>query len=208
MGSFGLASAFCGCDPSRMTTVRLTSLLTGTGVILSLAAPSAAAQSRMSTELFVARNSSLAPGSSMYGLGLTFGGGPVALRASGAAAFQSTSTSRGESIEVDAWTGEVDLVLEPGLLGAVSAILPVAPYVFGGLGQVSQRDVDGYRQRWTGVSYGAGVLVPLSRAIGVTGEGRYRLPLAEALDEDETTFESSFPRGWEYRLGLSISLGG
>jgi hypothetical protein len=144
----------------------------------------------------------------MYGLGLTFGGGPIGLRASGAAAFHSRTTSRGESIDVDAWTGEVDLVLEPGLLGAVGAVLPIAPYVFGGLGQVSQTDFDGFRQRWTGVSYGAGLLVPLTRAIGVTGEGRYRLPLAEAIDEDDETFESSFPRGWEYRFGLSISLGG
>lgn len=188
--------------------MRLQSLLIGTGVALSLAAPSAAAQSRMSTELFVARNSALAPGSSMYGLGLTFGGGPLALRASGAAAFQSRATDRGESIDVDAWTGEVDLVLQPDLLGAIGEILPVAPYVFGGLGQVSAVDFDGFRHRWTGVSYGAGALVPLSRSIGITGEGRFRLPLGEALDESGDSFDSSFPRGWEYRFGLSISLGG
>lgn len=197
-----------GDDPSRNNTVRLQSLLIGTGVALSLAAPSAAAQSRMSTELFVARNSALAPGSSMYGLGLTFGGGPLALRASGAAAFQSRTTDRGESIDVDAWTGEVDIVLQPDLFGAIGEILPVAPYVFGGLGQVSQVDFDGFRQRWTGVSYGAGALVPLTRSIGLTGEGRFRLPLGEALDENSTDFDSSFPRGWEYRFGLSISLGG
>lgn len=175
---------------------------------LFLAAPSAAAQSRVSTELFVARNSALAPGSSLYGLGLMFGGGPIGLRASGAAAFEARTTSSGESIEIDAWTGEVDLVLDPGLLDAIGAILPVAPYVFGGVGQVSQVDFDGFRRRWTGVSYGAGLVVPLSRSIGVTGEGRYRLPLAEALDDDGSTFETSFPRGWEYRFGLSISLGG
>jgi hypothetical protein len=172
-----------------------------------LAAASAAAQSRVSTQLFLARNSALAPGSSLYGLGLTFGGAPLGLRASGAAAFRARTTSQGERIEVDAWTGEVDLVLQPDLLG-VGAALPLAPYVFGGLGQISQTDFDGFRQRWTGVSYGAGLAVPLSRAIGVTGEGRYRLPLSEALDENGATFESSFPRGWEYRFGLSISLGG
>jgi hypothetical protein len=177
-------------------------------VVLGLAAPSAAAQSRLSTELFFARNSALAPGTSLYGLGLTLGGGPIGLRASGAAAFRSRETARGESIDVDAWTGEVDLLLQPGLLGGVGTVLPLSPYVFGGLGQVSQTDFDGFRQRWTGVSYGAGLAVPISRALGLTGEGRYRLPLSEALDENGATFESSFPRGWEYRFGLSISLGG
>jgi hypothetical protein len=188
--------------------VRLTSLLIGTGVALFLAAPSAAAQSRVSTELFVARNSALAPGSSMYGVGLTFGAGPIALRASGAAAFQARTTDGGESIDVDAWTSEVDLILQPDLFGAIGEILPLAPYVFGGLGQVSQVDFDGFRQRWTGLSYGAGALVPLSRSIGLTAEGRFRLPIAEALEENSRDFESSFPRGWEYRFGLSISLGG
>jgi hypothetical protein len=186
--------------------VRLSSLLIGTGVCLAAAAPSALAQSRVSTELFLARNSALAPGSSLYGLGLTFGGA-VALRASGAAAFRTRTTSRGETIGVDAWTGEVDLLLEPGL-GVGAAVLPLSPYVFGGLGQISQTDFDGFRQRWTAVSYGAGLAVPISRALGVTGEARYRLPLSEALDESGSTFESSFPRGWEYRFGLSISLGG
>jgi hypothetical protein len=188
--------------------VRLSPLLLGTGVCLALAASSAAAQSRLSTELFVARNSALAPGSSLYGLGLTFGGGAVGLRASGAAAFRTRSTAQGESIDIDAWTGEVDLLLQPDLLGEVGVVLPISPYAFGGLGQLSATDFDGFRRRWTGVSYGAGVAVPLARSLGVTAEGRYRLPLSEALDENGATFESSFPRGWEYRFGLSISLGG
>jgi hypothetical protein len=187
--------------------VRLSSLLLGTGVCVVAAASSAAAQSRVSTELFVARNSALAPGSSLYGLGLTFGGGAVGLRASGAAAFRARSTTQGETIGVDAWTGEVDLLLQPGLAGIVGATLPLAPYVFGGLGQLSATDFDGVRQRWTGVSYGAGVVVPLARSLGVTAEGRYRLPLSEAIDENGG-FDSTFPRGWEYRFGVSISLGG
>jgi hypothetical protein len=201
-----------GLLSGRLTTtghsiVRLASLLLGTGVCLSLAGPTAVAQSRMSTELFVARNSALAPGSSLYGLGLTFGGGPIGLRASGAAAFRTRSTAQGESIDVDAWTGEVDLLIQPGLLGAVGAVLPISPYVFGGLGQLSSTDFDGFRQRWTGVSYGGGAAVPLARSLGVTAEGRYRLPLSEALTENSSV-QSSFPRGWEYRFGLSISLGG
>jgi hypothetical protein len=175
---------------------------------MAVAASSVAAQSRLSTELFVARNGALAPGSSLYGLGLTFGGAPIGLRASGAAAFRTRSTADGESIDVDAWTGELDLLLQPGLLGGAGSVVPLSPYVFGGLGQLSATDFDGFRRRWTGVSYGAGVAVPLSRSFGVTAEGRYRLPLSEALDENGGTFESSFPRGWEYRFGLSISLGG
>jgi hypothetical protein len=170
-----------------MAIVRVSSLLIGAGVGLVLAAPHAAAQSRLSTELFIARNAALAPGSSLYGLGLVFGG-PIALRASGAAAFHTRSTVQGESVSIDAWTGEVDLVLQPGL-GATGAVLPLAPYVFGGLGQLSATDFDGFRQRWTGVSYGAGLAVPLARSLGVTAEGRYRLPLAEAVDETGGTFE-------------------
>lgn len=187
--------------------MRLSSLLLGMGACLVLAGPNAAAQSRLSTELFIARNGALAHGS-LFGLGLTFGGGPIGLRASGSAAFRTTSTSQGESIDVDAWTGEVDLLVQPEFLGAVGVVLPISPYVFGGLGQLSATDFDGFRQRWTGVSYGAGVAVPLARSLGVTAEGRYRLPLSEALTENGGSFESSFPRGWEYRFGLSISLGG
>ena len=187
--------------------MRLSSLLLGTGVCLALTASSADAQARLSTELFIARNSALAPGSSLYGLGLTLGGGPIGLRASGAAAFRTRSNDDGESITIDAWTGEVDLILEPGLLGAVGADLPLSPYVFGGVGQVSTTDFDGFRQRWASLSYGGGLAVPLTRALGITGEARYRLPLSEALDETEGSFDSSFPRGWEYRFGLLISLG-
>jgi hypothetical protein len=188
--------------------VRPSSLLLRAGACLLIAAPGAAAQTRMSTELFVARNSALAPGSSLYGLGLTLTRGAVGLRASGAAAFWSTSTASGESIGIDAWTGEVDVVLQPVNLGGAETLVPLAPYVFAGLGRVSQRDFDGFRQAWTGSSYGAGLAVPLTRALGVTGEGRYRVSIAEALNENRSGFESSFPRGWEYRFGLSVTLGG
>jgi hypothetical protein len=187
--------------------VRLSSLCLAAGVFLGVTAPSAAAQSRLSAELFVARNGALAPGSSLYGLGLTFGGGPIGLRASGAASFHASTTAEGESIDVDAWTGEVDLLLQPGF-GGVGSVLPLSPYVFGGVGRLSAGDFDGLRRTWTGVSYGAGLLVPLARTLGVTAEGRYRLPVSEALDESGAAFESSFPRGWEYRFGVAISLGG
>ena len=186
--------------------MRLPSLLVGTGVCLAMSASDSAAQSRLSTELFIARNSTLAPGSSLYGLGLTFGGGPLALRASGAASFRTESTNQGESINIDAWTGEVDLVLQPNVFGGVGAMLPFSPYGFAGLGQLSLIDFDGFRRRWTGASYGAGAMVPLANSFGVTAEARYRLPVTEALDENGGTFDSSFPRGWEYRFGLSIAL--
>jgi hypothetical protein len=162
----------------------------------------------VSTELFIVRNSALAPESSLYGLGLTLSGGAVGVRASGAAAFRSHSTEDGESIDIDAWTGEVDLMLQPLRLGDAAAPLPLAPYVFGGLGRVSQRDFDGFPQGWAVASYGAGLGLSLTSALGVTGEARYRIPLAEALDDRGATFDSSFPRVWEYRFGLSITFGG
>lgn len=187
--------------------MRLSSHFLRAGVFLAVAASSAGAQTRLSTELFIARNGALVPGSSLYGLGLTVSGGPLGLRASGAVAFRATETEAGESVGIEAWTGEVDLLLQPSILGG-GAVVAFSPYVFGGIGRLARTDFDGFREQWTGVSYGAGLAVPLSRALGVTAEGRYRLPLAEAVDETGDSFDSSFPRGWEYRFGLSITLGG
>jgi hypothetical protein len=189
--------------------MRLSSLLLRAGVCLVLAAPAAFAQSYLSTELFVARNGALADGS-LFGLGLTLSGGVLALRGSGAAAFSTRSTASGESVGVGAWTGEADLVLQPSIFGNLRAGAVFAPYVFGGVGRISAIDLDGFREQWTAASYGAGLLVPLGRALGITTEARYRLPLAEALDDTGSggSFDSSFPRGWEYRFGLSIRLGG
>jgi hypothetical protein len=188
--------------------MRLSVLLSWTGVCLVLAAPTAVAQSHLSTELFVARNGALADGS-LYGVGFTVSGGPLALRASGAAAFRTRSTASGETVGVDAWTGEADLVLQPSIFGNLQAGAALAPYVFGGVGRISTFGLDGFREQWAAASYGAGLLVPLNRALGITTEARYRLPLAEALDDTGTgSFDSSFPRGWEYRFGLSIRLGG
>jgi len=177
-------------------------------MVLVVAAPSAAAQARLSTELFVARNNTLASGTSLYGVGLGFFGGPIGVRASGALAFRTEVVDRSEIVKIGAWTSEVDLVLQPAVLGGERTVFPFAPYVFGGIGRISGIEVDGSRSHWTGASYGAGVAVPLTRAFGVSGEGRYRLPLAEALDENSTGYDRSFPRGWEYRFGLSITLGG
>ena len=188
--------------------MRPSSLLLRTGVLLVVAASSAAAQTRLSTDLFFARNNTLASGTPLYGLGLGVFGGPIGVRASGALAFRTEVVDRAEIVKIGAWTGEVDLILQPALLGGPSTVFAFAPYVFGGIGRLSGIEVDGTRSHWTGASYGAGVTVPLTRAFGVSGEGRYRLPLAEAVDENSMGFDRSFPRGWEYRFGLSISLGG
>jgi hypothetical protein len=188
--------------------VRLSSLiLLRTGVCLVMAAPVAAAQGHLSTEVFLARNGALADGS-LYGVGLTMSGGLLGLRASSAAALRTRTTSNGETLGIDAWTGEFDLLLQPSILSGGRAGIAFAPYVFGGLGRISRVELDGLRNTWTGASYGAGLSLPLGRALGITTEGRYRLPLVEALDESGGSFDSSFPRGWEYRFGLSISLGG
>jgi hypothetical protein len=188
--------------------VRVSSVLLRTGVLLAVAASSAAAQTRLSTDLFFARNNTLASGTPLYGLGLGLFGGPLGLRGSGAMAFRTEVVDRAEVVKIGAWTAEVDLILQPALLGGERSVFAFAPYVFGGVGRISGIEVDGARSHWTGASYGAGVSVPLTRALGVSGEGRYRLPLAEALDENSMGIDRSFPRGWEYRFGLAISLGG
>jgi len=177
-------------------------------VLLVVAASSAAAQSRLSTDLFVSRNNTLASGTPLYGLGLGLSGGPIGVRASGALAFRTEMVRGAEIVKIGAWTGELDLVLRSALLGGDRTVFAFSPYVFGGVGRISGVEADGSRSHWTGASYGAGVAVPLTRAFGVSGEGRYRLPLAEALDENSMGFDRSFPRGWEYRFGLSITLGG
>src|SRR5918911_3312512 len=117
------------------------------GAWRGLAAPAAFAQSHLSTELFVARNGALADGS-LYGVGFTLSSGPLALRASGAAAFRSRSTASGESVGVDAWTGEADLVLQPSIFGNLQAGAALAPYVFGGVGRISTFGLDGLREQW------------------------------------------------------------
>jgi hypothetical protein len=188
--------------------MRLSSLLFRTGVVLAVAAPSAAAQTRLSTELFVARNSALSSGSSLYGLGLTLSGGPLGIRASGSLALRSEDVDRTDVVRLGAWTGEVDLILQPAVLGGERSRVSFSPYVFGGVGRISGIEVDGFRSIWTAASYGAGLSLPLTRALGVSAEGRYRLPLTEAIDESDMGFDRSFPRGWEYRFGLSITLGG
>ena len=189
--------------------MRLSSILLRAGVVLGLTATSAAAQGRLSTELFVARNSALAASTSLYGLGLTVSGGPVGLRASGALGLRAESVDETDVIRIGAWTGEVDLVLQPSILGISGrSVVAFSPYVFGGVGRISGVEVGGYRSHWTSASYGAGIGIPLTRTLGVSAEGRYRLPLAEAVDEEYTGADRSFPRGWEYRFGLSISIGG
>jgi len=177
--------------------------------LVTVAASTAAAQTRLSTELFVARNNNLSSGASLYGLGLMLSGGPLGLRASGALNLRTDSEDGTDVVRLGAWTGEVDLVLQPALFGAWErAPIAFSPYVFGGLGRISGIEVDGFRSYWTSASYGGGASLPLTRAMGVTGEARYRLPLTEALDESNSGFDRSFPRGWEYRFGLSFSLGG
>ena len=176
--------------------------------MVAVLASTASAQTRLSTELFVARNNNLSSGASLFGLGLTMAGGPLGIRASGALALRTEDVEQTDVVRLGAWTAEVDLMLRPALLGWNDrAGLAFAPYVFGGLGRISGVEVDDSRSIWTGVSYGAGVELPLTRAFGITGEARYRLPLAEAIDENNG-FDRSFPRGWEYRFGLAISLGG
>jgi hypothetical protein len=177
--------------------------------LLLVVASSAAAQGRLSTELFFARNGALSSGTPLYGLGLTVSGGPLGLRGSGALALRTEEIDRTEVVKVGAWTAEVDLVLQPAVFGGGSrSVVGFSPYVFGGIGRISGIEVDGDRSHWTGASYGAGLALPLTAAFGVSGEARYRLPLAEAVDETGSTFDRSFPRGWEYRFGLSITLGG
>jgi cell wall-associated NlpC family hydrolase len=181
-----------------------------TGASLSLLLPTAlAAQSRSTVELFVGQNEALLPSTALYGAGLTTGG-PLGIRLSGALALGGAGTDAsydaGTASGVRGFAADADLVLSTDLLGG--AILGgmggvgARPYLFGGVGALG-------RQRWgawergPSLSYGAGTSLALGDVLALDGSARYRVPFA-----DSSLWQSAFPRGWEYRVGLSFRLGG
>lgn len=193
--------------------------LAGTGIALLLPV-AAAAQSRPSAELFLLQNDALAGSTPLYGAGFSTGG-LLGLRVSGALAFGSTYDSYGEpGTGVSAFGADADLVLSLGALGALArdargwraGTTGVVPYAFAGLGVVGRRTAavawdDAWRdsdwERGTTASLGGGVAMPLGSVLALDGSARWRVPVA-----DSSRWVGGYPRGWEYRVGLRLSLGG
>lgn len=191
--------------------------LTFAGAGISLLLPAAAAaQSRTSADLFLLQNENLVVSTPLYGIGFTTGG-PLALRVSGAVAVGNTiDGSGGDAWGVSAYGADADLVLSLGALardtrGRRGRTSGASPYAFAGLGVLGRRaSASGWDdfgsdewERGPSASVGGGVAMPLGSVLALDGSARYRIPFA-----DSSMWSGSFPRGWEYRVGLRLALGG
>lgn len=190
--------------------------LAGAGIALLLPA-AAPAQARPSAELFLLQNDALAGSTPLYGAGFSTGGA-LGLRVSGALAFGSTVDGYGEEgTGVSAFGADADLVLSLGALvrdawGRRGSTSGAIPYAFAGLGMVGRRTAavawddawsDTEWERGATASVGGGVALPLGNVIALDGSARWRVPIA-----DSSRWVGGYPRGWEYRVGLKLSLGG
>jgi cell wall-associated NlpC family hydrolase len=108
---------------------------------------------------------------------------------------------------VDAWTADADLLVEPFRSTPVfrQLLLGFSPYAFAGIGRYNGNGASALaRDTSLGVwSYGAGVHHELIGRLGLTGEARVRRTL-----EDNAFVGGTFRNAIQYRLGLSVGLGG
>ena len=175
--------------------------------MLAIAAPAtASAQSHGSLGLGVVRNEALAPGSQLYGASLTVGGA-MGIRLSGAILPQRTEGGLADTLSLRGWTADADLMLNLSRnRWSEYDGLSIHPYAFVGIGQMGMRDrFTDVAETWNSYSYGGGATVPVFSWLAVNGDARYRRP----WERDQSTSFSAreFPRGWEYRLGISVGGG-
>jgi len=134
--------------------------------------------------------------SPLAGLALTVAGnGGLGFRASGHMALDNSNNAFATPGSIRPWGADADAIFNFGSRG-------FSPFVFAGLGLASA-DSLGYRTTHHDWSYGAGATLPLSSAIGVFGEARWRmsryvLPTA-TLAPSPTN---------EIRIGMSFHVGG
>ena len=134
--------------------------------------------------------------SPLAGLALTLAGnGGFGLRASGHMALDNSNNAFANPGSIRPWGADADAVFNLGSRG-------FTPFVFAGLGLTSA-DSLGYRTTHHNWSYGAGATLPLSSAIGVFGEARWRmssyvLPTANVAPSPTN----------EIRVGMSFRVGG
>lgn len=191
-------------------------LLAGAGISLLLPA-AAVAQARPSLDLFLLQNDALAGSTPLWGAGFTTGGA-IGVRVGGALAFGSTwDAYGGEGTGVSAFGADADLVLSLGALmrdsrGRRGGTTGAAPYAFAGIGMVGRRAApvawddawaDEDWERGMTASFGGGVSLPLGNVLALDGSARWRVPVA-----DSSRWAVGYPRGWEYRIGLQLNLGG
>ena len=134
--------------------------------------------------------------SPLAGLALTLAGnGGFGLRASGHMALDNSNNAFANPGSIRPWGADADAVLSLGSRG-------FAPFVFAGLG-LRSADSLGLRTTHHNWSYGTGATLPLTNAIGLFGEARWRmsryvLPTANVAPSPTS----------EIRIGMSFHVGG
>jgi cell wall-associated NlpC family hydrolase len=104
-----------------------------------------------------------------------------------------------------AWAYDADLIFAPfrTIAPLRALVLGFSPYAFVGIGRSAITPKDAADTVRTTVSYGLGAYRSLFERLGVSAEARYRRPV-----QGDSTLTVGMGQEWEYRLGLSIRLGG
>jgi hypothetical protein len=179
---------------NRSITFRLPQLL-----LAGIAAPVVAAsaqQSNLAISPFVSFLPSTGA-SPLAGLALTLGGNSgLAFRASGNLALQNLNASAAYSTDMRPWGADADAMF---LFGGSRSI---TPFVFTGVGVEGVQNVVNTTTR-TDWSYGFGANLPITRAVELFGEARWRM-----TEYVLPTAQDAPPRTNELRVGLSFQVGG
>jgi hypothetical protein len=134
--------------------------------------------------------------SPLAGLALMLGeNGGIGLRGSVQMVLDNSNNAFANPGSIRPWGADADAVLKLGSRG-------FAPFVFAGLG-LKSADSLGYRTTHHDWSYGAGATLQLTNAIGIFGEGRWRMPTYVLPTADLAPSPTR-----EVRVGVSFRVGG
>ena len=174
--------------------------------VLSSLAPTAAglAQSSHAISFHIGRNEALPMDATLGGLSYTTWSGSFGVRASGSLALGQVERAENNvdgTWKITAWTADADAILSPFRGGGMAAGLD--PFAFAGIGGHGARYPTGERAAVATLSYGWGVALNFSRALGLEATARRR-----TLLQDDVDLPPGFANDWEYRAGISIGFGG
>lgn len=177
------------------------------GAIASFSLPATLpAQAGSSAQIFTSIDNSLPGAGALAGFGLTLGTGAIGIRGTFGFALSGFNSAQPGAATAPArqWTGDGDVVLGDNFGGIAGILGGVAePYAFAGIGAQSSGASPSMNSAIKTWSYGGGIAVPLSGALEISGEVRYRNQLG-----DTYAVSPDFVPGAEYRVGLSFNFGG